>query len=152
MSARIVSGLVIAGLISACGGSPEADAPYADLADGTLLVRFETNPNLEDGQCNPNVHYAMKTTEEVIFANAVYIIGDAHTGSGINLINENESGVAQTTAELNMFDPVPQACGEVTIRVQEITCRTANESDASPCPAPQFEGTDMFAGFTGLSD
>ncbi|MEM9055317.1 MAG: hypothetical protein AAGB16_08320 [Pseudomonadota bacterium] len=140
------------GLASACGGTPEVTDPYAALTEGTMLVRFEVNPDIEEGLCNPKVHYAMRTSEEVIFANTNYVVGDNLIGSGINLLNEDESGIAKSTADLSMFDPMPQPCSELELKAQELTCRTADETDASPCPSPKFEGTGMFASFTGLPD
>ena len=45
---RVHSGLAISAILAlaACGGEPVAVDPYADLAEGTLLVRFEANPDL----------------------------------------------------------------------------------------------------------
>jgi|GEM_PF-3501045 len=145
-----VAALALAmGLISACGGTEVID-PYADLGEDTLLVRFEANPEIEDGQCNPNVHYALRTGEEYILLNANFVVGDNITGSGLSLANVEESGVARTTSELNMFDAYEQPCAELEVQVQDLTCRTENESDGAPCPSPQYEGTEMFGNFRGL--
>ena len=138
-------------VLAACGGEQGIEDPYADLAEGEMLVRFEANAELADGQCNPNVHYAMRTTEEFILINANYEVVDQNlTGSGASLVNEDDSGVARTTIELNMFDPYPVACSELSVRVQDLTCRTEDESDSAPCPSPKFEGTEMFGSFRGL--
>ncbi len=150
MKAQCTASLLALGLVSACGGEPAVTDPYADLAEGTMLVRFDVNPDIADGQCNPKVHYAVRTDEEVIFANANYVVGDTLIGSGINLLNEDQSGIAKSTADLSMFDPVAQPCSDLEIKVQELTCRTADESESSPCPTPEFVDTDMFASFTGL--
>ncbi|MEL7055975.1 MAG: hypothetical protein AAGL97_15990 [Pseudomonadota bacterium] len=138
-------------IVAACGGEPGIEDPYADLAEGEMLVRFEANAEIPDGQCNPNVHYAMRTTEEFILLNANYeVVDQSLTGSGASLFNEGGSGVARTTIELNMFDPYPVACSELNLRVQELTCRTEDDSDRAPCPSPKFEGTEMFGSFQGL--
>ena len=138
-------------IVAACGGEPGIEDPYADLAEGEMLVRFEANDEIPDGQCNPNVHYAMRTTEEFILLNANYeVVDQSLTGSGASLFNEGGSGVARTTIELNMFDPYPVACSELNLRVQELTCRTEDDSDRAPCPSPKFEGTEMFGSFQGL--
>ena len=139
-------------LISACGGATDIVDPYADLAEETTLVQFEANPDLEDGMCNPNVHYALRTEEEYIFVNVNYAVGDNITGSGINLANLEQSGIATTDAELNMFDPYEVPCSELHVKVTALSCRLEDENDGSPCPSPQFEGTDMFASFRGLPD
>ena len=66
MKQHIITGALLLAL-AACGAETEAPVdPYADLAEDSILVRFEANPEIEDGQCNPNVHYAMRTTEETI--------------------------------------------------------------------------------------
>ena len=141
------------GLVSACSGEPAVTDPYADLAEDTLLVRFEANPNIEDGTCNPNVHYALRTSEEFILINANYeVVDQSLTGTGASLINEESSGIARTTIELNMFDPYPLPCDQLQVRVQDLSCRTEHADDSTPCPSPQFEGTDMFASFRGLPD
>ena len=151
MRTQIIASGFAAAFVAACGGGePEVVDPYADLAEDTLLVRFEANPEVEDGQCNPNVHYAMRTGEDYIFANVNFVVGDNLTGSGINLANLEESGVARTDAELNMFEAYDQACSELHVKVTDLTCRTEAESDGSPCPSPQYEGTEMFASFRGL--
>lgn len=153
MKTQIIGSVLAAALVTACGGGePEIVDPYADLAEDTLLVRFEANPDVEDGQCNPNVHYALRTSEAYIFANVSIAVGDNLTGSGVNLANLEESGVARTDAELNMFEAYDQPCSELQVRVTDLTCRTEAETDGSPCPAPQFEGTEMFASFRGLPD
>lgn len=150
MKTRITAfGLTL--MIAACGSEPEIVDPYADLAEDEMLVRFEANAELPEGQCNPNVHYAMRTSEEYILLNANYeIVDQSLTGSGASLVNEDDSGVARTTIELNMFDPYPVACSDLRVRVQELTCRTDDDSDRAPCPTPKFEGTDMFGSFEGL--
>lgn len=153
MKKQLVGSILATAFIGACGGSePEIADPYADLAEDTLLVRFEANPSVEDGQCNPNVHYALRTSEAYILANANFVVGDNHSGSGINLANLEESGVARTDVELNMFGAYDQPCSELQVRVMDLTCRTEAETDGSPCPSPQFEGTEMFASFQGLPD
>ncbi len=151
MKRELLSVALATSLIAACGGEPEVVDPYADLAEDTLLVRFEANPDIEEGQCNPNVHYALRTSEEFILINANYeVVDQSLTGSGASLINEDGSGIALTTIELNMFDPYPLPCSELTVRVSDLTCRTEDDPDSTPCPNPQFEGTDMFASFRGL--
>lgn len=153
MKRNLMSAALATALLAACGGGePEVVDPYADLADDTLLVRFEANPEVEDGQCNPKVHYALRTSEAYIFANANYQVGDNLSGSGINLANPEDSGVARTDAELNMFEAYDQPCSELHVKVSDLSCRTEAEADASPCPSPQFEGTEMFASFRGLPD
>jgi len=152
MNIHIVPLALALGLVASCSGEPAVTDPYADLAEDTLLVRFEANPNVEDGMCNPNVHYALRTTAEYIFANVNYTIGDNITGSGINLANLTESGVAQTDAELNMFEAYDRPCAELHVKVTALTCRTEAETDGSRCPSPRYEGTDMFASFSGLAN
>jgi len=153
MKSIIVSVALATSLLAACSGeTPEPVDPYADLGEDTLLVRFEANPEIEDGQCNPNVHYALRTSEAYIFTNVNYAVGDNITGSGINLANLEESGVARTNAELNMFDAYESPCAELHVKVTSLTCRTEAETDGSPCPSPRFEGTEMFASFRGLPD
>lgn len=138
-------------IVAACGGEPGIEDPYANLAEGEMLVRFEANAEIPDGQCNPNVHYAMRTTEEFILLNANYeVVDQSLTGSGASLVNEDGSGVARTTIELSMFDPYPVACSDLNLRVQELTCRTEDDSDRAPCPSPKFVGTEMFGSFRGL--
>ena len=144
-------GLTIA--LAACGSEPVVEDPYADLAENTLLVRFEANPDLEDGQCNPNVHYALRTTEEFILLNANYEVVDQNlTGSGISLSNADGSGVATVTAELSMFDAYPMACSELSVRTQDLKCRTETDDQTDICPSVVYEGTEMFASFRELPD
>lgn len=144
-----VLGMVL--VVAACGDAPVDVDPYADLADDEMLVRFEPNAEIPEGQCNPNVHFAMRTSEEYILLNANFeIVDQSLSGSGASLANEDGSGVATTTIELNMFDPYPMACSDLQLRVQELTCRTEDEADSNPCPTPKFEGTEMFASFRGL--
>lgn len=139
--------------IAACGSSPEVEDPYASLNDDSLLVRFEANSELPEGQCNPNVHYALRTSEEYILMNANFEVVDHNlTGSGASLVNQDDSGIAVTTIELNMFDAYPVPCSELEVKVQDLTCRTEDEVDSAPCPNPVFEGTEMFAAFRGLPD
>ena len=38
----------------------------------------------------------------------------------------------------------------LNLRVQELTCRTEDDSDRAPCPSPKFVGTEMFGSFQGL--
>lgn len=148
-----MAALGLAFLTVACGGEPDVTDPYADLAEGELLVRFEANAETADGECNPNVHYALRTTEAYILLNASYEIVDQDlTGSGVSLVNEDDSGVARTTMELNMFGPYSAACADLSLRVQALTCRISDGDDAQPCPTPKFVGTDMFASFRGLPD
>lgn len=150
---KTIAALGLTMSIAACGSEPVAEDPYADLAESTLLVRFEANPDLEDGQCNPNVHYAMRTTEEFILLNANYEVVDQNlTGSGVSLSNAEGSGVATTTAELNMFDPYPMACSELSVRAQDLKCRTEADDQTDICPSVVYEGTEMFASFRGLPD
>ncbi|MEM6557162.1 MAG: hypothetical protein AAF642_14885 [Pseudomonadota bacterium] len=150
MKSRITAfGLTL--MLAGCGTETEIVDPYADLAQDEMLVRFEANAEIPEGQCNPNVHYAMRTTEEFILLNANYEVVDQNlTGSGTSLVNEEDSGVARRTIELNMFDPYPVACSDLQIRVQEFTCRTEDDADSAPCPSPKFEGTEMFGSFEGL--
>lgn len=142
-----------AGLLAACSGDPAQTDPYAELAEDTLLVRFEANLAVPEGQCNPNVHYALRTEEEYVRLNANFEVVDQNlTGAGGSLVNEDESGIARTTMELNVFDPYPLPCSELHVRVQGLSCTTDSDPDSVPCPTPQFEGTDMFASFRGLPD
>ncbi|MEL6691568.1 MAG: hypothetical protein AAFQ12_00845 [Pseudomonadota bacterium] len=145
-------GMVALGLaVAACGGEPDIADPYADLAEDSILVRFEANPEIEDGMCNPNVHYAMRTTEEAIFLNVNYEVVDQNlSGSGFAIINAEQSGIAKATSELSMFDPYPLPCSELTVRAMDLTCRLEDENDGETCPNPVFEGTEMFASFRGL--
>lgn len=153
MKRELLSIAMATGLIAACGGEPEVADPYAELGEDTLWVRFEANPNLEPGQCNPNIQYALRTDEEFILINANYeVVDQSITGTGASLNNEDGSGIALTTSELNMFDPYPLPCSELTVRVMDLTCRTETDVDSTPCPNPQFEGTEMFASFRGLPD
>ena len=143
---------LIAGVaLAACGGAPVAEDPYADLPEDSLLVRFEANPDIAEDQCNPNVHYAMRTTEEAILLNVNFEVNRQDiTGSGLAIFDEEKTGVARNTGEFNMFDAYPTPCSEVSVRVSDISCRTEDERDAETCPNPIFEGTDMFASFEGL--
>ncbi|MEL7108705.1 MAG: hypothetical protein AAGL99_05510 [Pseudomonadota bacterium] len=144
-------GLIIA--VTACSAEPTVEDPYADLADATLLVRFEANPDLETGQCNPNVHYALRTTEEFILLNANYEVVDQNlTGSGVSLSNADGNGVATASAELNMFEAYPMACSELSVRAQDLKCRTEADDQTDICPSVVYEGTEMFASFRGLPD
>ncbi|NQY13521.1 MAG: hypothetical protein HRT81_06655 [Henriciella sp.] len=139
--------------IAACGSAPEVEDPYASLAEDSLLVRFEANAELPEGQCNPNVHYALRTSEEYILLNANFEVVDHNlTGSGASLVNQDDSGIAVTTIELNMFDRYPVPCSELQVKVQDLTCRTEENGDNTPCPNPVYEGTDMFASFRELPD
>lgn len=138
-------------VLAACGGAPEVVDPYADLAEDSILVKFETNPDLTEGECNPNVLYAMRTEEEAILLNVNFEVNRADiTGSGLAIFDREQTGVATNTGELNMFDPYPMPCSDLTLRVMDLTCRTEDESDAQACPNPVYEGTDMFASFEGL--
>lgn len=145
----IMIGLSLA--VAACGGAPETADPYADLAENSLLVRFEANPDIAEGMCNPNVHYAMRTKEESILLNVNFeVVDQSLSGSGLAIFDADQSGIAKNTGELNMFDPYPLACSELTVRVSDLTCRMEDQDDREPCPNPVFEGTEMFAGFRGL--
>ncbi|MEO0607997.1 MAG: hypothetical protein AAFY82_07180 [Pseudomonadota bacterium] len=153
---RVKSLAVLAGLsvIAACGSpEPVVTDPYADLPEGTLLVRFEANPDIEPGQCNPKVHYALRTEEAFILFNANYEVVDQNlTGSGASLVNEAESGIAQTTIELSMFDAYPVPCSELEVRAQQFTCRTETDDSTNLCPSEQYEGTEIFAAFRERPD
>jgi hypothetical protein len=147
---RTIAASVLALILGACGSEPSVSDPYADLAEGSLLVRFEDNPDVPDGQCNPNVHYALRTTEAVHLINANFEVVDQNlNGSGFGIMDQDGSGVASNTVEFNMFDPYPVACADLNIRTQDLTCRLESEEDSQPCPNPVFEGTEMFASFTG---
>ena len=137
--------------ISACSSDTEIDDPYADLAEESLLVRFEANPDAEEGTCNPKVHYAMRTGGKTILINANFEVVDQNlSGSGLAIFDEDETGVARNTGELTMFEPYPVACSELSIRVQDLTCRSEDSDVGAQCPNPVYEGTDMFASFRGL--
>ena len=137
--------------VAACGGAPEAADPYADLAEDSLLVHFEANPDIAEGMCNPNVHYAMRTTEETILLNVNFeVVDQGITGSGLAIFDAAQTGVAKNTGDFNMFDPYPIPCSELTVRVSDLTCRLEDQDDGEPCPNPVFEGTEMFASFRGL--
>lgn len=151
MKTRTASIALAMSLTAACSdGAVEPVDPYADLGEGTLLVRFEANPNIGEGQCNPNVHYALRTSEDYIFANVNYAVADNITGSGINLANLEQSGVARTNADLNLFEAYDHPCAELHLQVLDLSCRTEAETDGAPCPSPRYEGTEMFASFRGL--
>jgi hypothetical protein len=111
-------------VVSACGGETAVEDPFADLAEESLLVRFEANPEIEDGTCNPNVHYAMRTAGETILINANYEVVDQNlTGSGLAIFDDDGTGVARNSGEFNMFDPYPADCSELSVRVQDLTYR-----------------------------
>lgn len=144
-------GLTIA--IVACGSEPVVEDPYADLAEATLQVRFETNTDLAEDQCNPIVHYALRTTEDYILLNANFEVVDHNlTGTGASLSNRDGTGIATVDADLSMFDVYPVACSELSVRTQDLKCRTEADSDTDICPSVMFEGTDIFASFRGLPD
>lgn len=141
-------GLVL--ILGACGSEPSVTDPYADLAEGSLLVRFDANPDVPEGECNPNVHYAMRTTEAAHLINANFeVVNQSLSGSGFGITDPDGTGVARNTVEFNMFDPYPVACADLNIRTQDLTCRLESEDYSQPCPNPVFEGTEMFASFTG---
>lgn len=151
MKKKLAFAALSVALASCSGGEPEIADPYVGLADGTLLVRFEANAEIAEGQCNPNVHYALRTAEAPILINANFEVVDQNlNGSGFAIFDEEQTGIARNTVEFNMFDPYPMACSELTVRVQDLTCRTEDGDDAQTCPSPVFEGTDMFAEFRGL--
>lgn len=151
MKIKMASIALAMSLAAACsGGEVEPVDPYADLGQGTLLVRFEANPNVGQGQCNPNVHYALRTSEDYIFANVNYVVAEHLTGAGINLANLEDSGVARTNAALNLFEAYDRPCAELHVQVTDLTCRTEAETEGAPCPSPQYDGTEMFASFRGL--
>ncbi len=136
--------------LAACGGAEIAEPvdPYADLGD-QLLVRFEANPEIEAGQCNPKVHYALKSDMEALRLNVNLVINDSDLlGSGFSLIPRDVPGVITADETLSLFDPVAQACSDITVTVQELTCREGESEETSACPPFKFEGTDMFAAFT----
>lgn len=137
--------------LCACGNEAvETADPYASLTEGTLLVRFEANPDIQPDQCNPNVHYAMRTQEGSILVNANYeIVDQSLNGSGFGIIDREKTGVATATSEFNMFDAYPVPCSELDVRVQELTCRTEDDEETNVCPTPKFEGTEMFGNFRG---
>ncbi|MEL7111592.1 MAG: hypothetical protein AAGK93_01470 [Pseudomonadota bacterium] len=151
MKQHIITGALLLAL-AACGAETEAPVdPYADLAEDSILVRFEANPEIEDGQCNPNVHYAMRTTEETILLNVNFeVVDQGITGSGLAIFDEEKTGVARNTGELNMFDPYPMPCSDLSIRVSDLTCRLEDQDSGELCPNPVYEGTDMFASFRAL--
>lgn len=137
--------------LCACGNeAAETVDPYADLAEGTVLVRFEANPEISEDQCNPNVHYAMRTSEGSILINANYeIVDQSLNGSGFGIVDRENTGIATSTSEFNMFDAYPVPCSELDVRVQDLTCRTEDDEDTNVCPTPKFEGTEMFGTFSG---
>ncbi|MEO0450797.1 MAG: hypothetical protein AAFZ74_10820 [Pseudomonadota bacterium] len=151
MKQHIITGALLLAL-AACGAETDAPVdPYADLAEDTILVRFEANPEIEDGQCNPNVHYAMRTTEETILLNVNFeVVDQGITGSGLAIFDEEKTGVARNTGELNMFDPYPMPCSDLSIRVSDLTCRLEDQDSGELCPNPVYEGTEIFASFRGL--
>lgn len=143
-----VVGLAI--ILGACGSGPEIADPYVNLAEETLLVRFEVDENIPEGQCNPNVHYAMRTNEAAHLINANFEVVDQNiTGSEFRITDDNGSGVARNTVEFDMFDPYPVPCAELQVRLQDLTCSLESEPNSQPCPNPVFEGTEMFASFSG---
>ena len=145
----IMIGLSLA--VAACGGAPEVADPYADLAEDSLLVRFEANPDIAEGMCNPIVHYAMRTTDESIRLNVNYeVVDQSLSGSGFAIFNADQSGVATGSSELNMFDPYPLPCSELTVRVSDLTCIYGDQDDGETCPNPVYEGTEIFASFREL--
>lgn len=153
MKTPILLTMLAVGGVCACGSDPVATDPHATLPDNALLVRFEANPDIADGQCNPNVHYALRSAEETHLINASFeVVDQSLNGAGFGIFDETGSGVASNTFEFNMFDPYPVSCSELQIRVQDLNCRLESQSDSQPCPNPVFEGTEMFAGFTGLPD
>ncbi|MEL6723994.1 MAG: hypothetical protein AAFP81_15145 [Pseudomonadota bacterium] len=151
MKQHIMTGALLLAL-AACGAETDAPVdPYADLPEDSILVRFEANPEIEDGQCNPNVHYAMRTTEETILLNVNFeVVDQGITGSGLAIFDEEKTGVARNTGELNMFDPYPMPCSDLSIRVSDLTCRLEDQDSGELCPNPVYEGTEMFASFRGL--
>jgi len=151
MKQHIITGALLLAL-AACGAETEAPVdPYADLAEDSILVRFEANPEIEDGQCNPNVHYAMRTTEETILLNVNFeVVDQGITGSGLAIFDEEKTGIARNTGELNMFDPYPMPCSDLSIRVSDLTCRLEDQDSGELCPNPVYEGTEMFASFRAL--
>lgn len=145
---------IVAGAIalSACG-EPAAVDPYATLAEDSLLVRFEANPEIAEGECNPNIHYAMRSADgEAYLLNANYeIVDESITGAGLAIFDDDETGIARNTIELSTFDPFPKPCAELHVKVQDLRCRLESVEDLSPCPNPVYEGTEMFASFRGLN-
>jgi len=138
--------------VTACGSTTEAADPYADLAEDSLLVRFEANPEIEEGMCNPNVHYALRTTDESIRLNVNYeIVDQSLSGSGFAIFNADGTGVATGSSELNIFDPYPLPCSELSIRVSDLVCIYGDQDDGETCPNPVYEGTEMFASFRELT-
>lgn len=122
-----------------------------DPSSDSLVVSFEANSDLEDGQCNPKVHYALRTDEEVILLNANFeVVGHNLSGSGLALFKQEDSEFARNSGELNMFDSYPLACSELQVRVMDLSCRLEDENDSKPCPDPVYEGTEMFGSFRGL--
>ena len=123
------------------------------LPENTLRVRFEPNSELAVDQCNPKIHFALRTAEDVILINANFeVVDQSITGSGLALFDQDGSGIANNSTDLNLFDPYPVACEKLQIRVQDLSCRLEDEQDSAPCPNPTFEGTEMFASFRGLPD
>lgn len=125
--------------------------PAGDQSSTSLVVSFKANPDVEDGQCNPIVHYALRTEEEVILLNANYeVVGQNLSGSGLALFKQDDPDIARNSGELNMFDPYPLPCSELQVRVSDMSCRLEDDNDSAPCPDPVFEGTEMFGSFRGL--
>ena len=152
MRNRFLFGVIATSLITACAETAEPVDPYAGLAENSLLVRFEANPDVADGECNPNIHYALRTSEEVYLLNVNFEVGGDLTGAGLAIFDADKTGVARNTGEFNMFQAYPTPCSELQVRMQDLTCRLETEIDAQPCPNPVFEGTEMFASFRGLPD
>ena len=151
MKLRLATPVAIIAL-AACGGQTDAPVdPYADLPDDSLLVRFEANPEIAEDQCNPNVHYALRSTEETVLLNVNFeVVDQGITGSGLAIFDEEKTGVVKNTGEFTMFDPYPMPCSELSIRVTDLTCRLEGQDSGELCPNPVYEGTDMFASFRGL--
>lgn len=123
----------------------------AEPGSDSLVVSFEANADVEDGQCNPIVHYALRTDEELILLNANYeVVGQNLSGSGLALFKQDDPDIARNSGELNMFDPYPLPCSELQVRVMDLSCRLEDADDSKPCPDPIYEGTEMFGSFRGL--
>ncbi|MEM8616974.1 MAG: hypothetical protein AAGF20_08575 [Pseudomonadota bacterium] len=146
-STLLAASLVVAGC---SGGGSEVGAvdPYPSLGSDTLLVRFEANPDIAAGACNPKVLYAMRSSEEAVRINATYVVNKADLiGTGFSIRPSDTPGILSATEDLSMFDPLEGACSDIALELQEITCAIDISDDAAPCPRLQFEGTEIFASF-----
>ncbi|MCI4645979.1 MAG: hypothetical protein MRY64_14450 [Hyphomonadaceae bacterium] len=135
--------LSLAGL-TACGGSEDANDPFAKL-DDELLVRFSENPDAIGDLCQPFAEFAVRSTEEAFPIAVTFLVDQASFSSAaFALRSEGDPEVLIGMMVLNEAGHVRRPCAEMELQVDSLICKDPEEYQPRPCPEIRFEGEEMF--------